>query len=217
MAIAILVSLALFLPASVVSGASQEDVRASTSTFKSLGADDGWILESGESTNAGGTMLNSSTTLRLGDDVLRKQYISILSFNTASLPDNAIVTKVTFKIQRQSVVGGINPVTAFQGFMVDVRKGTFGLRSLQLSDWKATANMTLGPFTIGTTGGWYVMNLTDAQDFVNKRTTGSGLTQIRLRFQVNDNNNSIANIFNFYSGNAASTKRPQLIVQYNVP
>ena len=216
--VVILLALVLSLQVNVASGESLESVRASTTTFKSVALQDGWILESGENTNAGGTMKSDLTTLRLGDDAQRRQYISILSFNTASLPDNATITKVTLKIQRESVVGGVNPIITFQGFMADVRKGTFGLPALQLADWKATASVTLGPFVVGPIqGGWYVMNLDGSQNFINKKTTGSGLTQVRVRFQINDNNNSIANVFSFFSGNAAFIKRPQLIVEYTVP
>ena len=212
---AVLLTLVLSLHVNVASGEGLNDVRASKVTFKSKAINDGWILESGENTNAGGTMKSDLTTLRLGDDAQRRQYISILSFNTASLPDNATITKVTLRILRQSVVGGTNPIIAFEGFMVDIRKGTFGLPALQFVDWRATASEILGPFIVGPVqGGWYVMDLNGAQNFINKKTTGNGMTQIRLRFQINDNNNSIANVFSFYSGNAADAKRPQLIVEY---
>ena len=184
-------------------------------TFKSNGVQDGWILESGENTNAGGTLNNTATTLRLGDDVVRKQYQSILSFNTSSLPDNAVITRVTLKIKRHGIIGGGNPLIAFQGFMTDVRRGAFGTSALQLVDWKATANITLGPFTPTINSGWYALNVTSAKAHVNRLSTGGGLTQIRLRFQLNDNNNSVANILILYSGNASATFRPQLIVEYH--
>jgi hypothetical protein len=52
---------------------------------------------------------------------------------------------------------------------------------------------------------------------VNKSTARSGLTQIRLRFKLDDNNNRIANYLSVYSGNAPSSSRPQLVVTYYVP
>jgi hypothetical protein len=59
--------------------------------------------------------------------------------------------------------------------------------------------------------------LTAGKDYINKLTTLSGLTQIRLRFKLDDNNNTVANYISFYSGNATLANRPQLIIEYYVP
>jgi hypothetical protein len=40
---------------------------------------------------------------------------------------------------------------------------------------------------------------------------------MRLRFKLDDNNNTIANYLSLYSGNASATSRPLLIVEYYVP
>ncbi|MCL4823842.1 MAG: hypothetical protein KJZ57_06445, partial [Anaerolineales bacterium] len=109
-------------------------------TFRSVGAQDGWILETAETSNKGGTFNSAATAFRLGDDAARKQYRAILSFNTSSLPDNAVITKVTLKVKRQGVTGGGNPVNAFQGFMADVKKGMFGTSALQAADFQTAAN-----------------------------------------------------------------------------
>jgi hypothetical protein len=186
-------------------------------TSQSTGAQDGWTLESGENTNMGGTMNSTSTTLLIGDDSLRKQYRSILSFDTSSLPDNAVVTKVTLKIRRQSVVGGGHPITDFQGFMTDVRRGTFGVPALELADWQTRAHKTLGPLTVTASGQWYILDLSGAKAYINKLASSSGLTQIRLRFKLDDDGNHFANYLSLYSGDAGATSRPQLIAEYYVP
>ena len=49
------------------------------------------------------------------------------------------------------------------------------------------------------------------------RATGSGLTQIRLRFKLDDNNDAINNYLSLYSGNAPLAYRPQLVIEYYVP
>ncbi|MEK6752868.1 MAG: right-handed parallel beta-helix repeat-containing protein [Chloroflexota bacterium] len=189
-----------------------------TTSFRSDGSQDGWILESTETSNAGGTMNATASTLNLGDDSSNRQVRSILSFATgASLPDDAIVTKVTLKLRRRDVVGGGNPVAMFQGFMVDVRKGMFGTAPLALTDFKATASKTVGPTSPALISGWYNLNLTPAKAFINKLATGGGLTQIRLRFKLDDNNNATANFLKIYSGNAGAANRPQLVIEYYVP
>jgi hypothetical protein len=161
-------------------------------------------------------MNSAATTFRLGDDAAKKQYRGILSFSTgAGLPDNAIITSVTLKVRKQSITGGGNPVTMFQGFMVDIRKGLFGTIALQASDFQAKANKSYGPFKPAlSSGGWYSIDLTSGKFYIN---TFSGLTQIRLRFKLDDNNNAIANYLSLYSGNAGVASRPVLIIQYTVP
>ncbi len=186
-------------------------------TLNSIAAQDGDILESAETSGNGGTMNATASTLNLGDDSAKKQYRSILSFDTSSLPDNAVITKVTLKLKRQGVTGGGNPVSMFQGFMVDIKKGTFGTSALALADFKASASKTYGPFSPALSSNWYSINLTPGKDQINKLATNSGLTQIRLLFKLDDNNNSVANILKLYSGNSSAANRPQLVIEYYVP
>jgi hypothetical protein len=179
---------------------------------------DGWILESSETSTIGGTMNSIATTFRLGDDAARRQYRGLLSFDTgASLPDNAVITKVTLRVKMQSIAGIGNPVVIFRGFMVDIKRGSFGTPALQTADFQTAANKTYGPLVPALSIGWYSIDLTSGKAYINKLDTLSGLTQIRLRFQLDDNNNSIANYLNLYSGNAGAASRPQLVIQYYVP
>src|SRR5687768_967004 len=71
--------------------------------FKSGSAQDGWVLETGETSNQGGIVDAAAATFNLGDTAKKQQYRAILSFNTASLPDNAVITKMTLKIKKQGV------------------------------------------------------------------------------------------------------------------
>jgi sugar lactone lactonase YvrE len=187
-------------------------------TAVSQSANDGWILETGENTNLGGTLKATATTFILGDDAAKKQYRSLLSFSTAALPDTAVITKVTLKIMKQGITGGGNPVTTFKGFMVDIKKGFFGSTAkLQAGDFQVAGSKTVGPLKAAPASNWYSLNLTSAQAFVNNLATNGGLTQIRLRFKLDDNNNAMANYLSCYSGNAPAANRPQLIIEYYVP
>ena len=186
-------------------------------TFKSDGAQDGWILESTETSGTGGTLNSIATTLRLGDDTLNKQYRSILSFNTSSLPNNAVITKVTLKVKYQGITGGGTPITTFQGIMVDIKKGFFGTADLQASDFQTAASKSSGAFKPTPVSNWYSLNLTSSKANINKFTTNGGLTQIRLRFQLDDDNNAVANYLSLYSGDAGSASKPQLIIEYYTP
>ncbi|MGC1376760.1 MAG: DNRLRE domain-containing protein [Anaerolineales bacterium] len=191
----------------------------STITFQSIGSQDGQILESAETSNIGGAMNSTATTINLGDDATKKQYRDILSFSTgAILPDNAVITGVTLKVRQQAIIGGGNPVSIFGGFMFDVKNGFFGTAlTLQIGDFQAAGSASYGPSAPAPVGGWYSFNLTGAKAYINKLATNSGLTQIRLRFKLDDNNNAIANYLSLYSGNAPAANQPQLVITYVMP
>ncbi len=189
-----------------------------TYIFRSLAAQDGFVTESGESTDSGGALNSLGGTLRIGDDAQRRQVRSILSFATYSIPDNAVITKVTLKVKLQKIVGGGDPISDFGGILVDVRKGTFGAAALEKADFQASANATLGPFMPTLDSGWYVFDLSPALDQINILSTNGKVTQIRLRFAIDDNDDTVANYLNLFSGNATLTaNRPQLIVECYVP
>ena len=190
-----------------------------TRTVYSIGSQDGWVLESSATSDTGGSTNAVAATLRLGDDALRKQYRVILSFATGqALPDTAVITSVRLKLMQQNVVGGGSPVTRLQGFMADVRNGFFSTAgALQNADFQAPAShAAFGPYLPSLVSGWYNLDLTAAKGYINKLGTNGGLTQIRLRFKLEDNHDAVANILSLYSGNATNTAaRPQLVITYH--
>ena len=185
-------------------------------TNNSFGAYDGWVLELNETSNTGGTKDTLSTVFNLGDAAGDKQYRAILSFNTASLPNNATIIKVTLKIKKQGLVG-TDPFTILGSLVADIRKPYFGATlGLVISDFQAIANRSaVGSFPNAPVANWYSANIAAAAfPFINL----SGPTQFRLRFSTDDNDDGAADYMKFYSGNynfAAS--RPSLIVEYYVP
>ena len=67
-------------------------------------------------------------------------------------------------------------------------------------------------------GDWYFRALSATYfGYINKM----GITQFRLRFSGDDNNNRIADYLTFYSGNSVPTitynYRPALVIKYSVP
>ncbi len=189
----------------------------STATYISTASYDGQILESTETSTVGGTINATGATFRLGDDASNRQYRSILSFNTAGLPDNAVISSVTLKI-KQAGAGGSNPFNSMGNIMADVMTGAFsGSTTLQAGDFQATASQN-AVMSIPNTpvSRFYTKTLSATYfSFINK----TGVTQFRLRFATDDNNNLIADYLNFYSGNYSTNAsyRPKLIVNYTVP
>jgi hypothetical protein len=196
--------------------------RFMTSTFKSIANQDGWVLESTETSGAGGEMNASQETLSVGDfSAAKKQVRSILSFNTSGLADTATLTSVRLQIKGAGLVGE-NPFFTLGNLLVDVRKGAFSNNAaLQLTDFQAAAQKNSAMVIKNNpVGGWYTAAL-GAANFgtINK----AGLTQFRLRFTKDDNNDSLSNYIRFFSGNCPvagkclTSDRPVLIIKYHLP
>ena len=187
-----------------------------TKTFRSQAAYDGWVLESSGTSNQGGTMNAAATTIYLGDDAQDRQYRSILSFDTSSLPDNATITSIVLKIKKQGLVGA-DPFSTHQNILVDIRKGAFSIKNaLQLIDFQAVASKSSAGTIQNTPGsGWYSSDLGSGV-FIYINLTG--ITQFRLRFKIDDNDDQDADYLKFYSGNQATISlRPLLVMKYYVP
>ena len=185
-------------------------------TSRSLDVADGWILESSENSNKGGSKNNTASTLYLGDNAANKQYRAILSFDTSSLPVDADITSVTLMF-KYAGISGTNPFTTHGKLLADIPMGAFsGDPILQLIDFQALAgkNMAL-LFTNTRLSNWYSRSLIpDDFQYVNV----DGLIQFRLRFAKGDNNDFGADYLKIYSGNAGVANRPLLIIEYdNMP
>ncbi len=179
--------------------------------IKSNGTLDGWVLESAENSGVGGAKNSGATTIRLGDDAQNRQYRAILSFNTAGLPDNAVIVSAMLKIRQAGGVVGTDPFNTHGGLWADLRKGSFnGSSALQEADFQAAAtkanavnfnkvNMMRWFNAVMKSANFHAINLT-------------GLTQARLQFATDDNNDNSADYRLFYSGN--STYKPVLWITY---
>jgi uncharacterized delta-60 repeat protein len=188
---------------------------ATSITFRSKAPHDGWILESSEFSNAGGTLNKTATTFNVGDDPKDRQYRSILSFNTGSLPDNAIITSAQIKIRRQGVVG-TDPFSTHGSLLLEIRNGLFiNSLDLDLSDFAAAASSSTQETFAPLTSSWYAANLSSSNlVFVNR----AGVTQFRLRFDRDDNDDLDADYMKFFAGDATDeATQPQLIVSYILP
>lgn len=192
-----------------------------SAVFSSDGSHDGWVLESKETSNRGGTTNVNASTLKLGDNAQDRQYRAILHFPTASLPDRAVVTQAILMIQLETV-RGTNPFLTHRNIWVDVRQGAFGsfgpfqLGALQVSDFQAPASLyAAGQIQNNPVGGWYWTMLDlKALPFINL----VGATQFRLGFEYDDDEDMREDYLSFFSGNYAVTSaRPQLSLKYYVP
>jgi uncharacterized repeat protein (TIGR01451 family) len=192
-------------------------ISASTLTATSTAAHDGWIREQTETSGKGAITKNGDTYLYMGDDASDRQYLSILSFNTASLPDNAVITSVFLKFKFASITG-TSPFVTQGPLFADFKKGSFSNDvTLSIFDFKAPANRNRAmSITNGNlkSNNWYSQILTSNYfKLINK----AGITQVRLRFARDDDNDNRSDILLIYSGNSTSANRPKLVIEYYVP
>ena len=197
------------------------EVTKITETFRSNGANDGWVLKSSEDSNQGGYKDANGPTFVLGDDAQNRQFRAILHFPTYYLPNNAVITRALLMVKGQGVVG-TNPFTTHQNIVLDIRSGAFGFigpfpyRGLQVSDFQSPAHQdAVGMIQNNPFNGWYWAWLDGSSfQYINL----NGITQIRLRFQLDDDNNLVNDYISFYSGDYDGlADRPRLVVEYYVP
>lgn len=190
---------------------------ATTTTYTSVAADDGNLLESNETSGTGGTANSADSTtsaLRGGDEKKDKQYRSILSFDTANIPDGATVQAVTLRVRR-GTVSGTSPFTTHGSLSADVRTGGFNNNvALELADFQAaataTAVCTLSVAAANNDWSECTFNLA-GRSAVNK----TGKTQVRIQFSLDDDDDNRTDYVGFYSGNnATAANHPQLVVTY---
>lgn len=188
-----------------------------TNTFQSIDAEDGFIVEQNATGN--GDTIDSDGVIEIGDTGSnnnngRKQRKGILSFDTSSLPDNAIITSVTIRINRDSVNGdpsSLNPLT------VDVApaSGFNNSYTLQTQDFQATAGAT-GVTTLpipASDGAWTTATFNGAGIAAINKT---GKTQIRIYFAVRTDEDPNNDKLIIKSGSSSSSK-PELIITYTLP
>lgn len=186
-----------------------------SAAFQSLGTYDGFTLESGENTSLGGSSNAGGYFLYAGDNPFKRQYRSLLHFDTSSLPDTAVITGLTLQVKQYRILG-VNPFTLLGDLEVDIASPFFGTSAnLTASDFEAAGDPAglFNPTPL--TGNRYEAVL-NGSAFPLLNLTGS--TQFRLAFNADDNNDSKTNAVLFYSGNyPTASYRPVLIVDYYLP
>ena len=187
-------------------------------TFTSIAVEDGWTLESSETSNVGGSFTTGTGQFFVGDNAQNYQMRGILSFDTSALPDNAVIQTVTLRVRQWSVIGS-DPF-ASGGMVFDIAKDGFGTGyGLEALDFQAGASAnivgSLPIHTVPDANGWYSVGLSvTGRSFINL----TNKTQFRMRFSLDDNNDLAADYIKFYSGDYAGTADdPQLIVAYALP
>ncbi len=185
-------------------------------TFNSIAADDGWLRESAQGSGVGGGMFVSgtgTTALSIGDTAAKLQYRTLVSFNTASIPDGATIISADLKLKRGTVTNG-NPFTNMGTCYADIKTGSFnGNQALEINDFQAAATHThvASMSNPAANGDWSVgtLNATGRGD-INK----TGITQFKVFMTTATDADTKEDVLGCYSGEAASADQPQLVITY---
>lgn len=186
-------------------------------SFKSVDSYDGWVLESSETSGAGGSVNTTKKTISIGDSASNQQYKGILHFNTGSIPDSAVIKSAILKLKSPGS-SGTNPLnttsTPLGLLKIDISRQFFGTSAQLTTDDFSAPPLSGGVGTVSrskNSDGFYTSKLSSSNT-INK----AGTTQLRLYFTVDDNNNSKADYIDFYSGSTLNdaTVRPVLVVTY---
>jgi hypothetical protein len=157
--------------------------------------------------------------LRVGDvfvfsALVEPQLKSIVSFNTASLPDTVSIQSATLRLIRGDLLG-VNPFGTHGPCYVDIVTGAFsGDPVLQSGDFEAAATATQvatmsNPLSNGATSTG-VLNAAGLAA-INR----TGLTQMKIYFATDDNDDTTTDLMGFYpANNATPANRPVLEVTY---
>jgi hypothetical protein len=189
-----------------------------TSTFYSVAAYDGYVDEYSETSNTGGVIqatMTDGAAIRVGDTGAKKQRKGFLSFDCSPLPDACTITKATLRLKRG---GGIGTPTSLSNLTVDVKNVNTGWSdnvALQAQDFQgpASASSVAALSYPATTNSWSTGDL-NATGLTKITKTTASHTQYRVRFNADDDNDTADDYLGFYSGEAATGNKPELIVVY---
>jgi len=186
-------------------------------TLEGVAADDGYIYESSETSGTGGDYSatgNIEWALRAGDASDDRQVLSILSFDTSSLPDDANVTAAEIGLIR-GALAGTSPFGTHGNLVADIRNGVFnGNVALEAADFQASATSSaVATFGEPQSQGATATGTLNATGRSNINRTGK--TQFRVRFTTDDNDDGGADYMCFHAADdATASNRPKIVITY---
>ena len=186
-----------------------------TVTFYSVSAEDGRLFESTETSNVGGAgnaTDNTTSSLRVGDFSDDTQYRALVSFDTSSIPDTATITSATLRLKR-GVLSGTSPFSTHGTCTVDISSAFGGATTFAGSDFQAAASSSgVASMSNPTTNGTFSTGALNAAGLAAVNKTGK--TQFKVYFTLDDNDDLGSDYLGFYSGEAASGNKPELVIVY---
>lgn len=158
----------------------QPDPEPGTVVFPNSDNRDGYVKAGADGSGPAVGTLEGSLGLAVGRGADGKHSRTVLSFDTSSLPDDAVIESAHLTVTHAS--GGGDPWASPVGnsLAVDIRRGCFGDCPIEAADWLAAPTAatvaTLPRFTSGTASS--TRFTAPGLDAINR----AGSTQLKLRF-----------------------------------
>ena len=149
-------------------------------SFSSISADDGYVKAYADGTSA---EVGTYSTPAVGKGADAKFNRSIFSFDTSSLPDTATISRAWLKVTLSSSSADPWADPTGNTLTIDLKTGTFGLASMETTDWAAAATTSAVADIIKFTTG--AQSSTDFNSSGLSAINKTGKTQARLRFSKN--------------------------------
>jgi hypothetical protein len=187
-----------------------------TANTGTLANEDGYIYETSAGSGIGASVVTSGVNeTRVGDYVVSstdRQVKAVFSFDTSSLPDNALITAATLRLFRDVHSDSPTALAVLGDITVDISNGGFGGDpTLVAGDFQATASAS-DISIMGTTSGddeWSSGTINSSGIAQISRT---GRTQLRLT-SATVNANGVSTYYG-YSSAGASSNQPELVITY---
>ncbi|MEW5939869.1 MAG: hypothetical protein AB1750_09430 [Chloroflexota bacterium] len=191
------------------------EITAATATYLSNANLDGYMFESNEFSDVGGTGSSASGYyIFTGDQNYDKQVKGLFSFTT-SLPGTAVITNVMMAMRLSGYVG-TSPYTTHGSFYVDMGVPFFGAtQALAAHDFEAGAFEydAAGCTTLPDANNWFYCYMYNPWNVPT-----SGTVQFRTYFAMDDNDDNAADLVRWFSGGYPTLSfRPYLLVDYFIP
>jgi len=187
-------------------------------TFTSIAVQDGRVYDDGDGIGHGSNNYDTGIeALRLGDWWSNNEsYRSIVSFDTSSLPPDAIILSAQLQLTCGKIFG-TSPFNDWGGTCnIDIANPYFHTTaSLQNDDYQAAANAdAVASFTENPIVEEPILSTQFNTQGRNNINTG-GTTQLRIYFTTPTNNDGSEDYVGFYPGEAVyPEKQPKLTVRY---
>lgn len=156
---------------------------SATATFASEDANDGYVKATATGGSPAVGTLESSLGLAIGRGTDGKFNRTVLSFDTASLPDTATILSATLTVTYRSASGDPWSNPAGNSLVIDANGGCFGNCAIEIGDWGAASTASAVAQLLPFSGGTQTSTPFAAPGLtaINR----SGRTQLRLRFAGN--------------------------------
>ena len=179
-------------------------------TWNAVANEDGYVLESSNGSNTGGSVSTSSTTTYVGDSAQKREYKTFISVSGATVPQNATVTEATLSLYKTATYGS---PTSLGNLSALIAVPQFGASGLTASDYQALPSISDSCGTVNTPTNATTHTLLLSTACLNLLPNVGGI-QLKLAYP-NNNNNSSQDNFRYGTGNQTTvSRRPVMTMKY---